>query len=90
MFEKSSSGRQIFVNGTRANGDTNLATLRSWDGAAVGRYFTRFYQGTIHEVLIFNISLSSDRRQKMEGYLAHKWGLAGSLSSSHPFKSNAP
>ena len=90
MFEKSSSGRQIFVNGTRANGDTNLATLRSWDGAAIGRYFTRFYQGTIHEVLIFNISLSSDRRQKMEGYLAHKWGLAGSLSSSHPFKSNAP
>ena len=90
MFQRSSTGREIFLNGTRANGDTNLATLRDWTGAAVGRYFTRFYQGVIHEVLIFNISLSTDRRQKMEGYLAHKWGLAGNLPSSHPFKNSPP
>ncbi len=28
--------------------------------------------------------------QKAEGYLAHKWGLTGSLPSSHPYKSTAP
>jgi len=90
MFDKNSSGRQIFINGTRANGDTNLASLQGWAGAAVGRYFTRYYQGVIHEVLIFNMSLSADRRQKMEGYLAHKWGLASSLPASHPFKASPP
>lgn len=90
MFEKNATGRQLFMNGTKANGDTNLATLRDWTGAAIGRYYTRFYQGTIHEVLIFNTSLSADRRQKMEGYLAHKWGLVSNLPSNHPFKTSAP
>lgn len=28
--------------------------------------------------------------EKAEGYLAHKWGLTGSLPSSHPYKSTAP
>lgn len=28
--------------------------------------------------------------QKAEGYLAHKWGLAGNLPVSHPYKSSAP
>jgi len=27
---------------------------------------------------------------KAEGYLAHKWGLAGSLPSSHAYKNSAP
>ena len=28
--------------------------------------------------------------EKAEGYLAHKWGLTGSLPSSHPYKNTAP
>ena len=28
--------------------------------------------------------------EKAEGYLAHKWGLTGSLSVSHPYKNSAP
>ena len=28
--------------------------------------------------------------KKVEGYLAHKWGLAGSLASSHPYKLGTP
>jgi hypothetical protein len=28
--------------------------------------------------------------EKIEGYLAHKWGLAGSLPSDHPYKSVPP
>jgi hypothetical protein len=27
---------------------------------------------------------------KAEGYLAHKWGLAGNLPSDHTYKSSAP
>jgi hypothetical protein len=28
--------------------------------------------------------------ERAEGYLAHKWGLTGSLPSSHPYKNTAP
>jgi len=29
-------------------------------------------------------------RQKFEGYLAHKWGMAGNLDAAHPYKITAP
>ena len=28
--------------------------------------------------------------EKAEGYLAHKWGLTGSLLNTHPYKNSAP
>ncbi len=40
----------------------------------------------IGEIVIYNTSLSIAQRQQVEGYLAWKWGLQGSLPSNHPFK----
>ena len=37
------------------------------------------------ELLHFNKSLSTSERQKVEGYLAWKWGLNGNLPSTHPY-----
>ena len=45
--------------------------------------------GDYAEVLIFS-SVDSTITQKMEGYLMHKWGLAGNLPSAHTYKSSAP
>ena len=45
--------------------------------------------GAIAEYLIVH-DVSVDTRQKIEGYLAHKWGLAGSLPQDHPYKASAP
>jgi len=45
--------------------------------------------GAIAEYLIVN-DVSVDTRQKIEGYLAHKWGLAASLPADHPYKATAP
>ena len=42
--------------------------------------------GKIGELIVLN-STDSDDRQKLEGYLAHKWGLTSNLPDSHPFKS---
>ena len=42
------------------------------------------------ELLIFNTALSDADIVKIEGYLAHKWGLAGSLATAHPYKLGAP
>jgi hypothetical protein len=38
------------------------------------------------EILYYNDTLTTTQRQQVEGYLAQKWGLTGSLPSSHPFK----
>ena len=41
--------------------------------------------GTISEVLVFSNALTTNQRQTIEGYLAWKWGLQGSLPSTHPW-----
>lgn len=46
--------------------------------------------GNLGEVIIFNSVLTTIQRQKVEGYLAHKWGLQSSLPSNHPHKTTAP
>jgi hypothetical protein len=46
--------------------------------------------GWISEVLFTNAKQTTGDRQKVEGYLAWKWGLTGNLSASHPYKSVAP
>jgi hypothetical protein len=33
--------------------------------------------------------LTDSEIQKVEGYLAHKWGLAGTLPASHPYKQSS-
>lgn len=45
--------------------------------------------GSISEVILYNINHSESERQKIEGYLAWKWGLQGNLTVTHPFR-NAP
>ena len=41
-------------------------------------------------IMITGSSLSTSDRQRVEGYLAHKWGLTGSLGAGHPYRSAAP
>jgi hypothetical protein len=90
VFEKTPTGRNIYLNGQRLNGDSNREILVGWPGAALGRFGGIFYEGILHEVLVFNPGLDSGRRERIEGYLAHKWGLSGNLPSNHPFKNGAP
>ncbi len=50
----------------------------------------RDWQGNCSEWIFMDGTESDATRQKIEGYLAHKWGLAGSLPADHPYKSAAP
>jgi cyclophilin family peptidyl-prolyl cis-trans isomerase len=46
--------------------------------------------GYIAEFIISATQLSTLNRQKLEGYLAHKWGLTANLPSDHPYKTVGP
>jgi hypothetical protein len=53
-------------------------------------YSGRGWDGLIAEVLAFNSKLSDADRQKIEGYLANKWGINGNLPSTHPYVASMP
>ena len=46
--------------------------------------------GYISEVIISPSIVSTLNRQKIEGYLAHKWGLGANLPVGHPYKTVGP
>jgi hypothetical protein len=48
------------------------------------------FTGDICEVLVFNTQPDTLDRQKLEGYLAHKWGLGANLPNDHPYKTVGP
>ena len=50
----------------------------------------RFFDGDIAEIILVRRALTNDERQQMEGYLAHKWGLAADLPAGHPYKDASP
>src|SRR5690606_16548916 len=50
----------------------------------------RFMEGQIGEVILIKRTLSQDERQKMEGYLAHKWGMQDELPTGHPYRNTIP
>lgn len=58
----------------------------TWDTSQGGQTFF----GEIGEVLQYNVTLSPFDRQKVEGYLAWKWGMQTSLPALHPFRSSRP
>ena len=41
-------------------------------------------------IMVTGSGFSDADRQRVEGYLAHKWGLTGDLGAGHPYKSSAP
>jgi len=44
----------------------------------------------VSEILIYDVSLSTEQRQKVEWYLAHKWGQDYYLPNDHPYKDTPP
>jgi hypothetical protein len=50
-----------------------------------------WFNGTISELILISGALVGTlERQKLEGYLAHKWGLEASLPVGHPYKTTGP
>lgn len=58
--------------------------MNRWD-SLVGAF-----DGEIAEVLCYQGDVGVADRQKVEGYLAHKYNLDGNLPASHPYKTTPP
>jgi gliding motility-associated-like protein len=80
-------GIPLFISATSG-------TLRNATNFQLGAGFnattTRQFDGKIAEVIIYNGVITLADRQRVEGYLAHKWGLTGNLPSDHPYKNTPP
>jgi hypothetical protein len=50
----------------------------------------QFFPGDYCEIVILNSQATTDTRQRIEGYIAHKWGLTANLPNDHPYKTAAP
>ena len=70
---------------TKTNQNANLMI-----GGVGGATPNVYGDSIVNEVIVFNSAISDELFNIVNGYLAHKWGLEGSLPSSHPYKSNAP
>lgn len=80
------------------NGDTPGGTFTVTDTGAEGLFYLggvngssyRDFEGDISEVIVLPYVPSEFIRQKLEGYLAHKWGFTSKLPTGHPYKNLAP
>jgi len=82
----------IYRNGTVAtSGNPGTNGLARYCGIG-GRHHDglRNYNGDISEIIAVTANLTTAERQKIEGYLAHKWGLTANLPAGHPYKVNPP
>jgi hypothetical protein len=95
IFSRSTNSHNAFVNGVGATANTTNfsgnfdASLNTIGATNNGSYFT-YLTGSIQELIVYNFLLTTEERQKNEGYLAHKWGLESKLNSAHPYKTNPP
>ena len=56
-------------------------------GASAG---AEYAQMLVAEIIYLSSSANTTTRQKLEGYLAHKWGLTANLPAGHPYKTVGP
>jgi hypothetical protein len=64
----------------------------SWTNFYLGGYNNSSWYLTadLAEIIITDGVLSTEDRQKIEGYLAHKWAITANLPSDHPYKTSKP
>lgn len=92
----STRATNFWTNGTSRTTSGTVAAETSTTGFRIGILTNntglalQYWNGHMMELVCLNEEASTDTRQKIEGYLAHKWGTTSSLDAGHPYKSVAP
>jgi hypothetical protein len=86
------SNRSVYLNGILMGSNTANARLSSWSNATIGysAHANLYYIGQYKEFAMVLGEVSALNRQRMEGYLAWKWGLTAALPAGHPYKTLEP
>jgi hypothetical protein len=92
------NGGTATVTATGASGDYLSTGTQAWNSTATTNFqiagrqqgTTGFSEKNISEIILCNRNLTPLERQKLEGYLAHKWGLTAGLPADHPYRNAAP
>lgn len=95
-YEQIGSTARGYFDGTNSSGNTPDTTVATGTPLQVGYAGTAStitanngFKGSISEI-VWHTSNDTNERQKVEGYLSHKYGLQSGLPSDHPYKSAAP
>ena len=80
--------KSLFINSVgTSNASVGTFNISNYQ---IGSSFTEEailnYGGLIGEEIVYTTALSTADRQRVEGYLAWKWGLRASLPANHPYK----
>ena len=77
-MQASKNGEESLTLSTPAGNESSIRFIGNNGGGSQS-------WGSLQELLIFNTTLSLASRQRLEGYLAWKWGLNKSLPLTHPY-----
>ena len=94
----SGNGGTVTVTASGASGSYLTTGTQSWNSGANSVFqiggrqqnATSWLFGSISECIAMQRNATTEERQKVEGYLAHKWGLTANLPAGHPYKNVAP
>lgn len=91
-FQDNATGFGVWKNGTLENTTSGItAPDNTNNGYVLAKQVSPFRASNIiiSEVIAVANATTSNR-ERIEGYLAHKWGLTGSLPANHPYKTTPP
>ncbi len=103
MIRRNGTTNSLWVNGVELSNKSVSFTYsnnvaQQWYVGGVTGTILSYYSdpgtdhmtGGLYEVMNFTSTLVTADRQKVEGYLAWKYGVASNLPVSHPYKSSPP
>lgn len=88
VIQYTSSNGYIWLNGTLNFSVGTGSFTRT--GTSFAKRGGNYMNGYYYEIIFYSSVITTTDRQRIEGYLAWKWGLQANLPVGHPYKSSAP
>ena len=85
-----SIAKQVFHDGTKNLVSITNCSTSGWNTFIISGYQNYQYVGDYYEIIMVSGLMDISEQQKIEGFLANKWGLTADLPLDHPYKNNAP
>ena len=96
--ERINGSMKVYVNGTvGSNTDSSTSDITSNTATCLGSLNStgaQFYEGQIAEVVYGGSTskgiMDDNKRQRLEGYMAHRCKISKRLASNHPYRKSPP